>query len=106
MTNWGIQLKDTWSIEFEIFNPTAQDLPITIYLEGKSGERIDYDKLVLRAGEWRRIVVDNFNVIQQDKAQLATYQKYLMIKCGNLLDGEKQPYSIDLYIDNVRVRKK
>lgn len=106
MTNWGIQLKDTWSIEFDIFNPTDKDLPITIYLEGKSGEKIDYDKLVLRAGEWRTIVVDNFNVIQQDQSQLAKYQKYLMIKFGNLLDEQKQPYSIDLYIDNVRIRKK
>ena len=106
MTNWGVGLKDIWSIEFEIYNPNAQDIPVTIYFEGKDGVKIDYDKLVLKAGERRKIQLDNFKLIHLNDEKLSSYQKYVMIKCENLLDANKQPYSIDLIVDNVYVREK
>ena len=106
LTDFGVSLKDTWSIEFEIYNASDKDIPITVYLQGDSNAKVDYDKMILKAGEWRTVTVDNFNLVNLDEAKLADYQKYLMIRTGNLLSKGDEPYSVELLVDNIVVRAK
>ena len=109
MSNFGVGLEEIYSIEFEIFNASNKDTEFIVYFESTDENGIissvDYDKIVLKAGEWRKVVLDNFNVIGIDKAALAKYDS-VGLKCSNLLDNNQQPYAITLYVDHLSIRKK
>ena len=82
---------------------------MTVYFERTSEQGVsvtsDYDKIVLKAGEWRKVVLDNFNLVSTDP-EILDKVEYLGVKCNNLLDSKNRPYSASFYMDNLAVRKK
>lgn len=107
----NLNLNNLWSIEFEVCNTSDKDVEFILFVEGeKSGVTIttDYDKFILRAGEWRKITLDNTKLISMKSSMLDIYTS-IGIRCGNLLDTTgiiPCPYSISLSFDNFAIRNK
>ena len=109
MEKLGGKLTELYSIEFEIYNASSEDIEVMVYFERTSEQGVsvtsDYDKIVLKAGEWRKVVLDNFNLVSADP-EILDKVEYLGVKCNNLLDSKNRPYSASFYMDNLAVRKK
>ena len=109
LKNLDITLDKAWSIEFEVYNASNVDKEFIVYFERTTSQGVsvvaDYDRFILKAGEWRKVCLDNFNVISRDATALAQYQK-VGLRCSNLLGNYNIPTSLTLYIDNITIRKK
>lgn len=104
MTKWSCTLDKVYSIEFDVYNSSSEDVTFTVIFESATtGKVFEYDKLVLKAGEWRRIKVDNLNIVSRDASVLNAYT-HVGIRCGNLLDASNRPKELSLYFDNLFVR--
>lgn len=108
MTAWGCRLADIWSIEFEVYNASDKDVTYVVYLEGESkGVTIttDYDQFVLRAGEWRKVKIDNLKLISMKDSVLGIYTWVGLKSLSNFVNDNSLPYSMTLYVDNLVIRK-
>ena len=112
MANFGVELKDVWSIEFAIYNPSDEEFAVEISFGGGKQTSL-YDKMTLRPHEWRTVIIDNFNVFQRDTSALENYVGQIRISLDkNLLtdtlnaQGLPEVRQATFYLDNLIVRKK
>lgn len=104
MTQWDCAPDRVYSIEFDVYNNSSEDVAFTVLFESATtGKVFEYDKLVLKAGEWRRISIDNLNIVSLDSTTLNEFT-HVGIRCGNLVDENNRPKSLSLYFDNLYVR--
>ena len=99
----GINLKGISAIEFVLYNSSDKDIWLNIGFEKADGAFISYDELTIAANTSRNIAVDNFAVF--GNIDISEYYK-LVFKLKNLLDANNEPVSVNIYADNLLIRKK
>ncbi len=105
---YGKQISDIWSIEFYVYNPSDEDMQATVYLEGTDADGVthsaDYDIVLLKAHSWKKIVIDNFNVVSINKEEWNQYGNKVGLKLENPLNSDGTSSAVELYVDNLLVR--